>query len=448
MERFVYLFYFFFQGILFFQVLFLLAFYVNTRTRESLYFGLFLLFTGINFFISTPELFYNSTGAVVFNSWWFKLFNIPLVTIGNIFFTLFLRDFFGNLIKNKTLSLIIKTALTIQYFLFIPFIILYLLGKPTEIIFNIVNFVGLASCLWMTIIIIRKKMKYANLVAIGFICYIIGSFLTSYMLIQMMNGVHHFFVDQYPLFFVKVGIMAVMICYLIAIIKKWYFQEKEIAVQKLESALLVEKMQNQIYSERSRIAADMHDDMGAGLSRMRYLSAAMKDEMKDETMKKELDKLINSSDELVVKMNEIIWTLNSADETLEEVIYYIRSQCSEMLDHANINFEYDLPQTIPFRMISSEDKRNLYLVIKEAVHNAIKHSGANSVRIECNITDKLVFKVTDNGHGFDPALVKNNGNGLSNFKKRISMLNGTYQLLTAPEKDTSIIFTIPLDPVL
>ena len=443
MERFVYLFYFFFQGILFFQVLFLLVFYANTKTKESLYFGLFLLFTGINFFISTPEMFYNSTGAIVFNSWWFKLFNIPLVTIGNIFFTLFLRDFFGTLIKNKTLSVIIKTALTIQYFLFIPFVILYLLGRPTEIIFNIVNFVGLASCLWMTIIIIRKKMKYANLVAIGFVCYIIGSFLTSYMLIQMMNGVHHFFVDQYPLFFVKVGILAVMICYLIAIIKKWYFQEKEIAVHKLESALLVEKMQNQIYSERSRIAADMHDDMGAGLSRMRYLSAAIQQKIQDETIQAELDKLISNSDELVDKMNEIIWMLNSSDGSLEETLYYIRSQCSEMLDHANINVEYDLPQRIPYKIIGSDDKRNLYLLVKESVHNAIKHSGADLVCIKCTIADTIEFTVTDNGRGFDTDFITKNGNGLLNYKKRIEKLNGTYQLITAPGKGTKTIFTIP-----
>ena len=444
MERFVYLFYFFFQGILFFQVLFLLVFYANTKTKESLYFGLFLLFTGINFFISTPEMFYNTTGAIVFNSWWFKLFNIPLVTIGNIFFTLFLRDFFGTLIKNKTLSLIIKTALTIQYFLFIPFVILYLLGKPTEIIFNIVNFVGLASCLWMTIIIIRKKMKYANLVAIGFVCYIIGSFLTSYMLIQMMNGVHHFFVDQYPLFFVKVGILAVMICYLIAIIKKWYFQEKEIALQKLESALLVEKMQNQIYSERSRIAADMHDDMGAGLSRMRYLSAAIQQKVQDENIHGELDKLISSSDELVDRMNEIIWTLNSSDGTLEDTLYYIRSQCSEMLDGAGVEFQFSIPEIIPHYIISSEEKRNLYLVVKEAVHNAIKHANAALIKVDCLLSDRVEFIVTDDGIGFDTESVLKKGNGLHNYKKRIQQLKGTYQLISSPGSGTQITFSIPL----
>ena len=444
MERFVYLFYYFFQGILFFQVLFLLLFYASTKTRESLYFGLFLLFTGVNFFISTPELFYNATGATVFNSWWFKLVNIPLVTIGNIFFTLFLRDFFGSLIKNKTLSLIIDVALKIQYFLFIPFIILYLLGKPTEVIFNIVNFIGLSSCIWMTIIIIRKKMRYANLVAIGFICYIIGSFLTSYMLILMVNGRHHLFINQYPLFFVKAGILAIMICYLMAIIQKWYYQEKQIAVQKLESALLAEKMLNQLNTERSRIAADMHDDMGAGLSRMRYLSAAIQQKVQDENIHGELDKLISSSDELVDRMNEIIWTLNSSDGTLEDTLYYIRSQCSEMLDGAGVEFQFSIPEIIPHYIISSEEKRNLYLVVKEAVHNAIKHANAALIKVDCLLSDRVEFIVTDDGIGFDTESVLKKGNGLHNYKKRIQQLKGTYQLISSPGSGTQITFSIPL----
>ncbi len=391
MEKFVYLFYYFFQGILFFQVLFLLVFYAYTKTKESLYFGLFLLFTGINFFISTPKLFYNSTDAAL-DSWWFKLFNIPLVVMGNIFFTMFLRDFFGTLINNKTLTLIIKYALRILLLLFIPFILLYIFRQPTNMIFNVVNVVGMASCVWMTIIIVKKKMRYANLVAIGFGCYIVGSLLTSFMLIMQMQGVHHhLLIDTYPLFFVKCGILGITTCYMIAIIKKWYYQAKELSVQKLEAALLVEKMHNQLISERSRIAADMHDDMGAGLSRMRYLSAAMQHETTDETMKKELEKLISNSDELVGKMNEIIWTLNSGDETLEDALSYIRSQCSEMLDNANINFEYKLPDAIPSFIIKSEEKRNLYLLVKEAVHNAIKHSGATSITIECIIAEQFTI---------------------------------------------------------
>lgn len=444
MERFVTIFYYFFQGILFFQVLFLLVFYAYTKTKESLYFGLFLLFTGINFFISTPRLFFADNDAAL-DSWWFKLFNIPLVMMGNLFFTLFLRDFFGSLINNKTLSLIIKYALIILSLLFIPFILLYIFNKPTNMVFNIVNFVGMASCVWMTVIIVKKKMRYANLVAIGFGCYIAGSILTSAMLITQMQGVyHHLLIDTYPLFFVKCGILSITVCYMIAIIKKWYYQQKELASEKFESALMAETMKTQLISERNRIAADMHDDMGAGLSRMRYLSTAIQQGTKDETIKKELEKLITGSDELVGKMNEIIWTLNSNDETLEGALAYIRSQCSEMLDNAGIHINYNLPESFPPVVISSEKKRNLYLVVKEAVHNIIKHSGATNAIIECSIDGELHISIADNGKGFNPDTAKKNGNGLLNYKKRIDNLKGTYQLITAPEEGTKLVFSIPL----
>ena len=119
-----------------------------------------------------------------------------------------------------------------------------------------------------------------------------------------------------------------------------------------------------------------------------------------------------------------------------------------MLDHSNINVEYELPQSIPYRIISSDYKRNLYLLVKEAVHNAIKHSGADLVNIKCAIADTIEFTVTDNGRGFDTAFIKKTGNGLFNYKKRIGKLNGHYQLITAPGKGTKIIFTIPFGNIL
>lgn len=214
-------------------------------------------------------------------------------------------------------------------------------------------------------------------------------------------------------------------------------------LRRIENQNAIIEKQNAISSERSRIAADMHDDMGAGLSRIRYLSAAMKNDIHDEGVKKELDKLIAGSDELVDKMNEIIWTLNSSDETLEDTIYYIRSQCSEILDLAKINFEYSLPDFIPNKLVSSEEKRNLYLVVKEAVHNATKHSGATKVGLHVQITGQFCISVDDNGIGFNAEQDKLKGNGLSNYKKRMALLKGTVKIESG-KSGTKVIFKIPL----
>ena len=94
-----------------------------------------------------------------------------------------------------------------------------------------------------------------------------------------------------------------------------------------------------------------------------------------------------------------------------------------------------------------KESRNIYLLAKEAVNNAIKHAGAKTISIECSIADQLVFSIADDGIGFDAESAGKNGNGLLNYKKRIEKLNGTYQLITGPGKGTTVVFTIPFHNV-
>ena len=214
-------------------------------------------------------------------------------------------------------------------------------------------------------------------------------------------------------------------------------------LRKLEKQQAIIEKQSALSTERNRIAADMHDDMGAGLSRIRYLSTAMKKETDNEFLKTSFDKLITGSDDLVDKMNDIIWTLNSNDETLEGVLYYLRSQCSEMLDHANIKFNFVVPEKIPEKMISSEEKRNLYLSVKEAVHNAGKHSQATTITLSVQLSSSLKIIVSDDGNGFDVEENKLKGNGLSNYQKRMQALKGTV-LIISNQNGTSVIFELPI----
>ena len=220
------------------------------------------------------------------------------------------------------------------------------------------------------------------------------------------------------------------------IIRTYYLRRLE------KQAAIIEK-QIAISEERSRIAADMHDDMGAGLSRIRYLSASMKNDTRDDKLKHNFDTLISSSDGLVDKMNDIIWTLNTGDESLEEVIYYIRSQCSEMLDNAGISFEYILPEKIPDLIISSEIKRNLYLAIKEAVHNVIKHAQATQVNLLIQISQNITVTVSDNGKGFNTKELTFKGNGLSNYQKRMTAIKGSVKF-HSDRTGTAIYFEVPL----
>ena len=118
-----------------------------------------------------------------------------------------------------------------------------------------------------------------------------------------------------------------------------------------------------------------------------------------------------------------------------------------MASNAGMEFICDLPETIPSITLGWKECRNIYLLLKEAVNNAIKHSAATTITIECSITKELQFTVADNGKGFNPDTVKRNGNGLLNYKKRVDNLNGSYRLATAPGQGTKLTFSIPLGTI-
>ncbi len=196
--------------------------------------------------------------------------------------------------------------------------------------------------------------------------------------------------------------------------------------------------------ERSRIAADMHDDLGAGISRIRYMSADLKRQLKEHPLQNSFDQIIHTSDDLVDKMNEIIWALDSGDESLADVVYYIRSQCSEMLANANMTVLFSIPDNIPEVIWLGRQKRNLYLLVKEAAHNIIKHSKATEVNIHIGISGQLIsIEVMDNGTGISETVRNKSGHGLANFNSRAAAIGGK-AFVHSSNIGTTIRFEIPI----
>src|SRR5258706_2161522 len=157
------------------------------------------------------------------------------------------------------------------------------------------------------------------------------------------------------------------------LLTKWYFNIK-IGKQKreFEKQQLVEK-------ERTRIATDMHDDLGAGLSRIKFLSQSMMNKtIKDETIKTELEKITFFSDEMSEKMGEIVWALNEKNDTLADLIAYTRSYAVEYLANHNIQCKAHTPLHLPGSFIPGEVRRNIFLAVKECLHNIVKHANASA----------------------------------------------------------------------
>jgi two-component system, NarL family, sensor kinase len=210
---------------------------------------------------------------------------------------------------------------------------------------------------------------------------------------------------------------------------------------KSRKALLVAQQETSIVEERLRIATDMHDDVGSGLSRIRYIVSAVLNGQTEQNLG--LSKVTEISDDAVQKMKEIIWSLNESNQNLENLIYYIRGQMSEMLENANVNFVCHLPDNIPTVFFGWKRNRNTYLLVKEAINNALKHAEAKTITLDFIIANDLKITISDDGKGFDTN--KNfTGNGLNNYKKRIADLNANYELKSEIGVGTTFSFHLPL----
>src|SRR5213075_3505520 len=179
-------------------------------------------------------------------------------------------------------------------------------------------------------------------------------------------------------------------------ISRAYFNYK-MRKQKLEfeRRQLIEK-------ERTRIATDMHDDLGAGLSRIKYLSQSMLNKkIPDDVMRKELEKITSFSDEMSEKMGEIIWALNEKNDTLADLVAYTRSYAVEYLANHNIECEANTPLHLPGTFITGEIRRNIFLSVKECLHNIVKHPGATRICFTVELEKMIKIIIHDNGRGID-----------------------------------------------
>lgn len=211
-----------------------------------------------------------------------------------------------------------------------------------------------------------------------------------------------------------------------------------------EQRLIIEK-QEAINLERSRIAAEMHDDLGSGLTTIRYLSDRGLKFVTNETDKINIQKIAQQSNDLIRNMSEIIWAMNSRFDTLEGLIAYIRHYASEFLEEYKVQLDWTYEGSHTDLIVSGEKRRNIFLVIKEIIHNVVKHSQATKVNINIKeINQQVTIEIQDNGIGFKLTNSKDIGNGLHNMHKRMSRIDGTISISSTKGSGTknTIIFQV------
>jgi signal transduction histidine kinase len=195
--------------------------------------------------------------------------------------------------------------------------------------------------------------------------------------------------------------------------------------------------------ERQRISAEMHDDLGAGLSGVRLLTEIARAKMRDDTGRQEMDAIHQSVGELSSRMREVIWSLNTENDTLLSLVTYIQKQVKAMLEHYPTSVKFDITEPLPDLVVHGEARRNIYLCVKEAVHNIMKHARASQVTISIAAGKSLNVAVADNGIGLTEGVQKAGGYGLKNMQNRMAALQG--RLTVQSGNGVTITLEIPTD---
>ncbi|MBN8790554.1 MAG: hypothetical protein J0I84_26035, partial [Terrimonas sp.] len=197
---------------------------------------------------------------------------------------------------------------------------------------------------------------------------------------------------------------------------------------------------NMLLEERTRIGRELHDDLGGGLSTIRLMTEMIKDPQFGMNGSY-LNNISFKSKELIQNMNEIVWSLNNGNDNIAGMIVYIRQYAGTFLEDANIVLSFEQQQTVPDIEVDGHTRRHIFLVIKEALHNIVKHSGADEVKIHISINDHFTISIADNGKGISDTQREVPGNGLRNMQQRIDVLKGRFHIIQQP--GTTITFSIP-----
>lgn len=208
--------------------------------------------------------------------------------------------------------------------------------------------------------------------------------------------------------------------------------------------------EREVGAVRTRIARDIHDDIGSGLTKITMLSRQLGSDPNDAGANEHLTgRIASASTDLIKQLSEIIWTVDPGNDRASRFVAFVRNMLGKQFEDLPVEVKMDLsirPGDEEL-LISPDVKRNVVLILKESVNNALKHSGAHVLTVILKInTESLVLEVTDDGHGFDPVAKADTGNGLQNLRKRAESIGGELLFSSLEEGGTRVSLKVPLAP--
>lgn len=269
-----------------------------------------------------------------------------------------------------------------------------------------------------------------------FVCVVTTVILT----VRYNSGSNETVLDKYPLFIIKVGMLIDIALFQLALLKRWNNQENELAVEKIQTQLAVEKLRN-------KISGELHDDFGSTLSGIVMYSHLAKEQIhhqQNTAIINSLNVIQTNAGEMVNKLNDIVWLINPDNDSLQKVMQRLEDYAIQIAAAKNIRVRSNFNEYNSESTLSAQTRRNIYLLFKEAINNAVKYS--NATLVELNIkkeSTSILIAVSDNGNGFNTDIIKS-GNGLNNMKLRAKEMQTDCIIKSIKGEGTTICVAVKL----
>jgi signal transduction histidine kinase len=202
----------------------------------------------------------------------------------------------------------------------------------------------------------------------------------------------------------------------------------------------------EIEQERSRVAHDLHDDLGAGLTEVNMLCSLVKSPTTStEEKSRYLDELRATAGRMVTSLDEIVWAVNPRNDSMTSLASYFGSYAQRLLDLAGVSCGLDVAEDLPDHPLDPKFRQELFFAFKEALTNVVRHATATQVWVRISVLNgQLTVVLADNGRGFDLGERRAGDDGVANMADRLKSLGGDCNITSSPQKGTTVRFQAPL----
>ncbi|MEJ7736714.1 MAG: triple tyrosine motif-containing protein [Chitinophagaceae bacterium] len=191
---------------------------------------------------------------------------------------------------------------------------------------------------------------------------------------------------------------------------------------------------------RNDIASDLHDDIGSSLSSIMLMSELAKNQPQDAI--RYFNQISTNAQQVIENMNDIVWAVNPNNDSMMDIIARMQHFASGILEKKNMILQFDASPELETIKLDMHERKNMYLIFKETINNAVKYAKCGTVKVKIHTADqKIIMKIEDDGEGFDTTK-KYMGNGLPNLRKRAEEINGTLLIDAVSGQGTVVMLTL------